>query len=191
MSEKMNFHLYLGKKDYEILVWKNSLPPKCFKYFVEQILLSHINGHKILLPPMTLDGIEDSMLIGKPIHIVTENKQIISFLNKIECGDKSKLVKEILLYYIRESRDFIPVADSKKKKKKHNSQQITSRTSQNTRENAEQREVQTFISAKQTETTEDSIKSKDVIIPPISDKPKEKNNKNPMMQALFKMSGDE
>ena len=94
-NEKCNFHLYLGKKDYEILVWKNSLPPKCFKYFVEQILLSHINGYPIILPPTNNEIVE---VKSSPIHIVIENKQIIKFLSTITSGDKSKKIKENLTF---------------------------------------------------------------------------------------------
>ena len=87
-KNKCNFHLYLGKKDYEILQWKNSLPPKCFKYFVEQILLSYINGYKIMLPPIQAQ--KNIEFKSMPIHIVIQNEQIASFLSQLNSGEKAK-----------------------------------------------------------------------------------------------------
>jgi predicted DNA-binding protein len=203
MSEKINFHLYLGKKDYEILVWKNSLPPKCFKYFVEQILLSHINGYKIILPPILIEE-NSNIVTGKPIHIVTENRQIIDFLSKIENGDKSKFVKEIILYYIRESRDSFMVSDNKKKKKKTTStpQYFTKPESTNSRSNDKKdRDINIGQNIKQNNTVMQQLQkpvtqitqsttSETELIKETEQKQKV-SNKSPMMQALFKMSGDE
>ena len=199
MSDKMNFHLYLGKKDYEILVWKNSLPPKCFKFFVEQILLSHINGYDIVLPPVKYEIDEENVKQGRPVHLVIENKQIINFLTQIETGDKSKLVKEILLFYIRESRENFFVSDGKKKKKKSPVQQPRYVKQQNvnvaqtTSTKKVEKQHTPIIKEESPEIPIVAEIEKTVVTPPINDIPKEKNNgtKNPMMQALFKMSGDE
>ena len=197
-NEKCNFHLYLGKKDYEILVWKNSLPPKCFKYFVEQILLSHINGYPIILPPTNNEIVEAK---SSPIHIVIENKQIIKFLSTITSGDKSKKIKEILLFYIRASRSGQAISSTKKKRKTapiSTSINIPSKN-QKKKEVASNISKHNIVPSVQQETNmvqqgknEPQKEENDGIIKaPIVAAPKPSIPKNPMMQALFKMSGDD
>lgn len=198
-NEKCNFHLYLGKKDYEILLWKNSLPPKCFKYFVEQILLSHINGYPIILPPFNDEIVKVKC---SPIHIVIENKQIISFLSTLNSGDKSKKVKEIILFYIRTSRAGQTVSPTKKKKKippvvapiiakqkppKKKDRGISDNNNHNVLQ-IEQHETQA-MQQNRIEITEEE--GSGIIKAPIVTAPKPTTPKNPMMQALFKMSGDD
>jgi hypothetical protein len=166
---------------------------------VEQILLSHINGYSILLPPINYEIAEETVLDGKPIHIVTDNQQIIDFLSNIDNGEKSKLVKEILLFYIRESRDVVLLSDGKKKRKKQISPQSLPKTKPRKKSfNTPSAEEKESFTKKQDNTEEKNNSKKgvetekEVVIPPINEKPKEKNNsKSPMMQALFKMSGDE
>lgn len=209
MSEnKCNFHLYLGKKDYEILQWKNSLPPKCFKYFVEQILLSYINGYKIMLPPIQAQ--KNIEFKSMPIHIVIQNEQIASFLSQLNSGEKSKIVKEIILFYIREAQDNAFVS-SGKKKKKNIQPSVSVDVKKIPKEKSKTVNVITpvqdnpVVSKPVEKEVKESIKPNvNISIPtppnkPIGDtvveQPKTEERKptknNPMMQALFKMSGDE
>lgn len=201
MSEnKCNFHLYLGKKDYEILQWKNSLPPKCFKYFVEQILLSHINGYKIMLPPIQKQSSIEFK--STPIHIVVENEQIIAFLSQLDAGEKSKVVKEIILFYIRETQDNVFVSSGKKKKK---NPQPTVSVDIKKIPKEKPKTVDIPVAKKQVVEEKDNTIKPNVSIslpsspkvsePATQSQPKAEERKpaknNPMMQALFKMSGDE
>lgn len=199
-SDECNFHLYLGKKDYEILSWKNSLPPKCFKFYVEQILLSHINGYSIVLPPSKDIHIECT---SKPIHIVIKNEQVIEFLAHIDSGQKSKVVKDIILFYIRESRNFFYISSNKKSKKNKMSFTPPSIVKSQYKKNRLQSTSVTKTVKKLPETTESSsvvsaptpqtFESNDVIKAPIKENSttQQKNSQNPLLQALFKMSGDE
>ncbi len=209
MSEnKCNFHLYLGKKDYEILQWKNSLPPKCFKYFVEQILLSYINGYKIMLPPIQAQ--KNIEFKSMPIHIVIQNEQIASFLSQLNSGEKSKIVKEIILFYIREAQDNAFVS-SGKKKKKNIQPSVSVDVKKIPKEKPKTVSILTPVQDKPivSQPVEKEIKETikpnvNISIPTSSSKsvnsttaeqPKTEERKpaksNPMMQALFKMSGDE
>lgn len=216
-NNKCNLHLYLGKKDYEILNWKQSIPPRCFKFYIEQILLSYINGYPIALP--SCKNFRNSVeLKTKPIHIVLENDQIIDFLSKLDNGQKSKVIKEIILYYIRESESKYYVNNgNKSKKSKTPKPSVSVKTSNIKKESTnvvidvsaqtkDKSIVETvtknttiFVdeAVQQKETVaetiqEPKINDKKVIKAPINteSKPQEKKN-NPMMQALFKMSGDE
>lgn len=209
MSEnKCNFHLYLGKKDYEILQWKNSLPPKCFKYFVEQILLSYINGYKIMLPPIQAQ--KNIEFKSMPIHIVIQNEQIASFLSQLNSGEKSKIVKEIILFYIREAQDNAFVS-SGKKKKKNIQPSVSVDVKKIPKEKPKTVSVSTPVQNKPVAAQPVEKEVKEIIkpnvnisIPTSSNKPVENTvieqprteerkpaKNNPMMQALFKMSGDE
>lgn len=209
MSEnKCNFHLYLGKKDYEILQWKNSLPPKCFKYFVEQILLSYINGYKIMLPPIQAQ--KNIEFKSMPIHIVIQNEQIASFLSQLNSGEKSKIVKEIILFYIREAQDNAFVSSGKKKKKniqpsvsvdvkkipKEKPKTINIATPAQTKPVAPQpveKEIKETIKPNvniSIPTSSNKPVGSTVVEQPKTEERKPAKN-NPMMQALFKMSGDE
>lgn len=202
-NNKCNFHLYLGKKDFEILSWKSSLPPKCFKFYVEQILLSYINGYQIMLPFGSNNS--EVELKSMPIHIVIENEQIINFISQIDAGQKSKVIKEIILYYVRESRNTIFVSNGKKNKKQKSPQpsvsvkvnktkpqqkQIISvqKVVEDTNIEKPQKDVSENISIQKTSQMDNNI-----IKAPINNEIKqlEKKNNNPMLQALFKMSGDE
>lgn len=202
-NSKCNFHLYLGKKDYEILQWKNSLPPKCFKYFVEQILLSYINGYKIMLPP-----IQEHILVepkSKPIHIVIVNEQIASFLSQLNAGEKSKTVKEIVLFYIREAQDSQFVSSNKKKKKRKPPQpSISVDINKIKKERIIDKEIPVVIEQKDTNIKPNiNIPLPQPTTKPVeaqsvnkneqqkAELPKKPAKQNPMMQALFKMSGDE
>ena len=206
-ENKCNFHLYLGKKDYEILQWKNSLPPKCFKYFVEQILLSYINGYKIMLPPIQAQ--KNIEFKSMPIHIVIQNEQIASFLSQLNSGEKSKIVKEIILFYIREAQDNAFVS-SGKKKKKNVQPSVSVDVKKIPKEKPKTINLTTPVQTKPvvSQPIEKEIKEPikpnvNIAIPVSVNKPVEsvaeqskteerKNTKNnPMMQALFKMSGDE
>jgi len=210
MSEnKCNFHLYLGKKDYEILQWKNSLPPKCFKYFVEQILLSYINGYKIMLPPIQAQ--KNIEFKSMPIHIVIQNEQIASFLSQLNSGEKSKIVKEIILFYIREAQDNAFVS-SGKKKKKNIQPSVSVDVKKIPKEKPKIVNVSTPVQNKPVASQPTERETKEIIkpnvnisIPTPTSKPVESATvveqskteerkpakNNPMMQALFKMSGDE
>ena len=201
---KCNFHLYLGKKDYEILSWKNSLPPKCFKFYVEQILLSHINGYEIMMPQVSINV---AQFKSTPIHIVIENEQIIDFLSKIDIGQKSKIIKEILLFYIREARHNIYVSSNKKGKKQNNPMpsvfvKAKKKISPPTTVVVETKtnNVEKVITSPKTNNPPNNdnlpIKSKiddNIIKSPIVENKElpAKSNSNPMLRALFKMSGDE
>ena len=209
MSEnKCNFHLYLGKKDYEILQWKNSLPPKCFKYFVEQILLSYINGYKIMLPPIQAQ--KNIEFKSMPIHIVIQNEQIASFLSQLNSGEKSKIVKEIFLFYFREAQDNAFVS-SGKKKKKNIQPSVSVDIKKIPKEKPKTVGILTPVQDKpvvsqpvEKEVKETIKPNVNISIPTPSRKPVESTTveqpkteerksakNNPMMQALFKMSGDE
>lgn len=202
-NNKCNFHLYLGKKDFEILSWKSSLPPKCFKFYVEQILLSYINGYQIMLPFGSNNS--EVELKSMPIHIVIENEQIINFISQIDAGQKSKVIKEIILYYVRESRNTVFVSNGKKNKKQKSPQpsvsvkvnktkpqqkQIISvqKVVENTHIEKQKKDVSESINIQKTSQIDNNI-----IKAPINNEIKqpEKKNNNPMLQALFKMSGDE
>ena len=193
-KHSINFHLYLGKKDYEILQWKNSLPPKCFKYFVEQILLSHINGYKIMLP-RTHEQVEIEPKYT-PIHMIITNEQIISFLERQSSGERSKNVKEILLFYIREAQDVALVSSNKKKKKTFvvppQSPKIVSRSlptvAEPVKHTNEAVKGKADVKEKKATVMQSVSEPKPEVASTVSKTPA-KNN--PMMQALFKMSGDE
>lgn len=193
-KHSINFHLYLGKKDYEILQWKNSLPPKCFKYFVEQILLSHINGYKIMLP-RTHEQVEIEPKYT-PIHMIITNEQIISFLEQQSSGERSKNVKEILLFYIREAQDMALVSSNKKKKKTvvalPQPPKIASRplptVAEPIKHPTETAKEKTNIKEEKIVVIQSAAESKHEATTTVNKTPA-KNN--PMMQALFKMSGDE
>ena len=203
MNNKCNFHLYLGKKDFEILSWKASLPPKCFKFYVEQILLSYINGYQIMLP--FGNNSCEVELKSTPIHIVIENEQIINFISQIDNGQKSKIIKEIILYYVRESRNTIFVSNGKKNKKQKSpqpsvsikvskiKQQRQTISVQKVAEDVKSIEKPKEVISENTNIKEVSRNDDNIIKAPINNEPKqtEKKNNNPMMQALFKMSGDE
>ena len=208
-ENKCNFHLYLGKKDYEILQWKNSLPPKCFKYFVEQILLSYINGYKIMLPPIQAQ--KNIEFKSMPIHIVIQNEQIASFLSQLNSGEKSKIVKEIILFYIREAQDNAFVS-SGKKKKKNIQPSVSVDVKKIPKEKPKNVNISTPVQNKTIASQPAEKETKEIIKPNVNisiptpaskpvesttvvEQPKTEERKpaknNPMMQALFKMSGDE
>ena len=201
---KCNFHLYLGKKDYEILSWKNSLPPKCFKFYVEQILLSHINGYEIMMPQV---NIISAQFKTTPIHIVIENEQIVDFLSKIDIGQKSKIIKEILLFYIREARHSIYVSSNKKNKKQNtpmpsvfvktkkrpsSSTTVVVETKKNNTEKVVVSEKTDNQNSKEVLPVKPKVDDNIIKSPIVENKEVPvKSNSNPMLQALFKMSGDE
>ena len=193
-KNSINFHLYLGKKDYEILQWKNSLPPKCFKYFVEQILLSHINGYKIMLP-RTHEQVEIEPKYT-PIHMIITNEQIISFLEQQSSGERSKNVKEILLFYIREAQDMALVSSNKKKRKTivapPQQPKIVSRSlptvAETIKHTTKPAQEKHDVKEEKGTVAQSVPEAKSEVAPAVSRTP---TKNNPMMQALFKMSGDE
>lgn len=211
---KCNFHLYLGKKDYEILLWKNSLPPKCFKFYVEQILLSYINGYKIALPPAV--NKKSVTIKYAPVHIIITNEQVAEFLNNINSGDKSKAIKEIILYYIRESQDAQFVGANKKNKKKQtppsyqtpskNTKPTTVTVSTQSAANTNKPAIEVQLTREPLKVndnkTQNKNNKKENASPEIKENKPIDNQKeetienkptknNPMLQSLFRMSGDE
>lgn len=205
-KESCNLHLYLGKKDLEILRWKESLPPRCFKYYMEQILLSYVTGQKIMIPAIKEGKTEPSI---RPIHLVITNKTIIEFLEQFDNGEKSKSIKEILNYYIREAKDGQYISRGKKAKKAqapiYEVPQNIQTQSEHQNKKPVSKQVEKVQPSNHNNSDNNDTKSSKPNVPQITvEKPKAKDNtsknekkqqpvdtKNPMVQALFRMSGDE
>ena len=200
-KESCNLHLYLGKKDLEILRWKESLPPRCFKYYMEQILLSYITGQKVMIPTIKEGKTEPAIC---PIHLVITNKTIISFLEQFDKGEKSKSIKDILIYYILEAKDGQYISRGKKAKKTqvpvyetpnfipekkepniNNRQKPKDDTHKQHSDNKpkqpqKQNTPQITVEQKKTPENTQNVKKQPTV-----------DTNSPMMKALFKMSGDE
>lgn len=127
----MDLHLYFGKKDTDLIQWKNSLPKREISRLIQLFCEAEINGRKAVLPHIDYVSPEGKEL--KPYNTILHIKNVVieQYFKMIPEYQRNAVLKTIIrknigstdyaMFIPRETEMAVPklkTASPKKKKQK-------------------------------------------------------------------------
>lgn len=192
----MELHLYFGKKDVDLILWKSTLPRGAFSKLLQIFFEAEINGSKANIPEINYKEPDKDI---KPYHIVlhVKNKVIEQYLNMIPSYQRNAVIKSVIRKNIQDLNKyelFVPVqkeivasnkavSETKQNKNKSGSQN-------NKKKKTQFKPIDIPISKPKSEDLSQSSAVNGTNNDTISSVVSEENTNNAVKSALLRMAGD-
>ena len=107
--EKKFIRLVLAKEDADLISWKNSLPPRSFTENVNKILVSESGGQ---IAPVLYEFSSSEVAEDVRAGFYVGDENVLTLLNRINKGDRTDAIKEIIRKHIAHNREHPPAVVS-------------------------------------------------------------------------------